>query len=427
MNRAHLFFQKLCVRLAWRRLAQVLALLAALALLAGAWLAWTGGVQALARPSAGQPVYAPLLFNHRRASPPPDVVEFVLLGWNDLGMHCYDLDYSDMAVLPPYNTLWAQVIRRGDPPELVTAGITVSYSFQDNTRSDNKTNFWEFDQDLFGVDLAPNVGLAGKGLAGEMDLAGGDHFEAVGIPITEFRDSAPTTPDYFQLADLVVKETASGDVLDTTTIVAPVSSEMRCVDCHSRPTASTRQNILRLHDEEEGTHLMTQRPVLCADCHADPALGLPGTPEVPSLSEAMHHQHAEEGAGAGDCYACHPGPQTRCLRDVMSQTPSSIWCTDCHGHLADMGRPGRTPWMDEPRCGNCHEPRFVENAGKLYRFSTGHGGLYCESCHNSTHAILPSREEKDNLQSAATQGFAGTIQECIVCHLTRPGEGGPHP
>jgi hypothetical protein len=42
------------------------------------------------------------------------------IGWNDLGMHCFDLEYSKMAVLPPCNTLWAQVIRLGVPPELIT-------------------------------------------------------------------------------------------------------------------------------------------------------------------------------------------------------------------------------------------------------------------------------------------------------------------
>ena len=39
--------------------------------------------------------------------------QYILLGWNDLGMHCYNRDFQDLAVLPPYNTLWAQVIKRG--------------------------------------------------------------------------------------------------------------------------------------------------------------------------------------------------------------------------------------------------------------------------------------------------------------------------
>ena len=137
--------------------------------------------------------------------PPPMLGNYVVIGWNDLGMHCYDLDYSTLSVLPPYNNLWAQVIRRGDPPQIVTTGITVEYSFPDNTESASKTNFWEYEDKLFGVNLPLNVGLAGKGLSGEMDLSG-DHFVAEGIPLTEFSDSNPGVPDYLQLARLVVKE-----------------------------------------------------------------------------------------------------------------------------------------------------------------------------------------------------------------------------
>jgi len=401
------------------RLSLIITVLAILVLFASP-ASKAEGKPSLSAPIIDTPLFLPLVINRFPTG-------YVVVGWNNLGMHCYDLKYEDMAVLPPYNTMWAQVILRGDPPVILTQGTSVAYSFQDNTESATKSNFWDYAQQLFGLPnpLTPNVGLTGKGMAGEMDRAG-SYFIAEGVPITEFRDSAPTTPYYFQLADLVASDAASGKVLATTTIVAPVSSEMRCDTCHTEPYANFRWNILTKHDEEENTSLMNQRPVLCASCHADPALGAAGQPGVPSLSAAMHSQHAEEGVGPGDCYACHPGPTTRCLRDVMSQSASQIWCTDCHGHLADLGNPNRTPWVDEPRCGNCHGEQFAENPGTLYRDSTGHGGLYCESCHNSTHAILPSREANDNLQSIALQGHAGTIAECTVCHLTKPSGPGPH-
>ena len=86
-----------------------------------------------------------------------------------------------MSVLPPFNNIWAQVILRGDPPQIVTQGIQVEYSFPDNTYSVGKTNFWDFAEKLWGVKLAPNVGLLGKGLAGTLD-ASGDHFVAEGVP-----------------------------------------------------------------------------------------------------------------------------------------------------------------------------------------------------------------------------------------------------
>jgi hypothetical protein len=36
-----------------------------------------------------------------------------LLGWNNLGMHCMDSDYSVFSVLPPYNTIEANLIVNG--------------------------------------------------------------------------------------------------------------------------------------------------------------------------------------------------------------------------------------------------------------------------------------------------------------------------
>src|SRR5512146_2588490 len=58
---------------------------------------------------------------------------YVVLGWNNLGMHCYNPDFSNLAILPPYNTLVAQVIKLGDPPQIITSGVVVEYSFPDNT------------------------------------------------------------------------------------------------------------------------------------------------------------------------------------------------------------------------------------------------------------------------------------------------------
>ena len=39
--------------------------------------------------------------------------EYIIIGWNDLGMHCANKDFSKMAVLPPYNNLKAHIIKKG--------------------------------------------------------------------------------------------------------------------------------------------------------------------------------------------------------------------------------------------------------------------------------------------------------------------------
>src|SRR5512142_2787504 len=93
-----------------------------------------------------------------------------ILGWNNLGMHCMDRDFSVFSVLPPYNTIEAQLIVNG---RLVTNGsaYTVTYeavadpagSF--NTTSIGKGNFYTYTPFLYGP-LAPDVGLVGWAMPG---------------------------------------------------------------------------------------------------------------------------------------------------------------------------------------------------------------------------------------------------------------------
>ncbi len=51
--------------------------------------------------------------------------EYSVFAWNDLGMHCLNPTYDKLVILPPYNNVMVQVVRRGNPPEIVTSGITV--------------------------------------------------------------------------------------------------------------------------------------------------------------------------------------------------------------------------------------------------------------------------------------------------------------
>jgi hypothetical protein len=373
---------------------------------------------------------------------------YVVLAWNDLGMHCYNRDFQYLAILPPYNNLWAQVIRVGDPPEIVTTGITLTYEFPDNTYSVGKSNFWDYDQALFGADLPANTGLTGKGLSGTLDPHG-SAFVAEGIPLTEYRDADyeanPGNPARYpyQLATITVRDVSTGAQLAHVVVVAPVSTEMHCDNCHydggveGIATGSVELNILTLHDEENldeypaqfAAPLVDQAPVLCAKCHGTNALGMPGTGGLPDVSRAMHGKHAEEGVGStlSDCYQCHPGPNTQCLRGTMSQDHGMV-CSDCHDSLAALADAARNPWIDEPKCGDvgCHAGATFGYPGPLYRQATGHGSVYCEACHDSPHAIAPSREPNDAIKFIHWQGFNGPLFRCATCHGLTPEDAGPH-
>ena len=52
--------------------------------------------------------------------------------------------------------------------------------------------------------------------------------------------------------------------------------------------------------------------------------------------------------------------------------------------------------------------------------------MFCSACHGSPHAILPSREANDNLQSIRLQGVAAPMRDCRVCHALVIPVMGPH-
>lgn len=390
------------------------ALVAADALIYGLVISGCGGSSASAGPAAPGDVIA-------NAS-----ASMVVFGYNDLGMHCINQDFSELCVLPPANTLRAQVIdRSGEDPRIVTSGIDVSYSIPGNTTSANKTNFWKYVLPLFGVSLPNDMGLFGFGLSGTMKPTTNRDYIAQGIPLTQVTDGGVT--DFYQLAKIVVSK--SGQPVTSTQPVVPVSWEMSCNRCHGSSLMSVASDILLKHDKLHGTHLIKQKPVLCAKCHADPALGAPGITGVSTLSSAMHTAHANRmGKYVGDdaCYSCHPGPKTQCFRDVHKA--NGMTCNSCHTSMAAVGDPARKPWQDEPRCGSCHQVagHQYEQPGVLYRDSVGHNGVKCIACHNSPHAITPTLNPRDNVQAIAIQGQAGTISKCTVCHQKTPNEAFNH-
>ena len=61
--------------------------------------------------------YLPMIFNNHNKG------GYVVLAWNDLGMHCYNRNFQDLGVLPPFNNLWAQVIKVATPRKSLPPGL----------------------------------------------------------------------------------------------------------------------------------------------------------------------------------------------------------------------------------------------------------------------------------------------------------------
>jgi hypothetical protein len=358
---------------------------------------------------------------------------YVLIGWNDLGMHGSARDFSKIAILPPSNNIYAQLIKRvpGGKPQIIKSGIIIYYSFPGNTYSVGKTNFWTYAQQLFNLDhpLADNLSLTGKGLSGILDPQG-NYFLAKGVPITPFPDSSFNKEVPFQLIHLVAKDSSTGKVLVETDVEISVGYTLSCVQkgCHA-----SEQSILDNHPVTPLVNKLSS-PNLCANCHQDNLVGISVDPVITPFSEAIHNRHANlEISGSGEiCYKCHPGYKTRFWHGAgNSKIMGEMSCEDCHGTQEMMAHSishGRQPWLDEPKCGReeCHESHFSEEPGKLYSESRGHGGIFCSACHSNPHTELPSYSENGNFQNIQLLDYKGTIRNCAICHEDNPQGNGPH-
>ena len=425
---------------------------------------------------------------------------YKVLATNDLGMHCVDADFSVFSILPPYNVVNAQVVRRsgtGRPVVVNDSVVTLRYeAVRDTNGSINstsrrsKTNFWSFAAQTYGASLAYGQGLKGLYMPADAPTVaqrsfawdtGSALFRAEGVPIVPVDDAGNV--NRYPLMRVVAVDRATGRTVASTDVVLPVSEETTCANCHATGASAasdtavtwsaktdleiqSRENVLLLHDHNNGTRLFASKPVLCASCHYSPALDLAGAgpnstqSDHELMSAVMHDFHADKmrspsGAALPDhwltqgqqppaaesqsCYQCHPGKSTQCLRGAMTD---AVTCQNCHGGMKSVGGNTRRPWVDLPRCQSCHtgdatdhvtlEPslmatdgirallafspddpsatpflatnkRFAENDGKLYRYSKGHSGIACEGCHNSTHAIWPNPVDLHNDNVAAKQ------------------------
>lgn len=355
-----------------------------------------------------------------------------VLGWNNLGMHCMDSDYSVFSILPPYNTIEAQLIVNG---LLVTngSGYTVTYqaaadpagSF--NSTSQGKGNFYQFVLPLFGANLSVDKGLLAWGMPGTNNTPQGMLFEqtnepvpgvftpvnwwrAEGIPISPYDNAGGKNP--YPLMLLVARD-AANNIIATNQIVLPISDEMDCRACHASGSTAAAQpaagwvwdgiqerdfrlNILRLHDQHEFTnhtslyqaalaangfnpqglyrHVTADgKPVLCAACHADVALLAGGYPNIPPFTTSMHGYHASVIDPLSGVTLDNAGNRSACYRCHPGSTTQCL--------RGAMGSAVATNGTMEMQCQSCHGNMSAMG-------STSRTGWLiepaCQNCHSGT-------------------------------------------
>ncbi|MFH1215077.1 MAG: cytochrome ubiquinol oxidase subunit I [Pseudomonadota bacterium] len=424
----------------------------------------------------------PLVLQEQPVNIPPfdiDNDKYVLLAWNNLGMHCIS-DSSDFwSLLPPANDIYAQLIRRGETPEVITDKVTLTYRVEPGFENPaDHVSFWKTAPAIFGKKLPRNIGLSGNGLSGEMQSHDGVYIADL-IPVVPYPDGGGFMP--YPLFTIEARDNDTGELLAATKVVAPTSTEMGCRNCHGGEwrvdgragfSATTARDILATHDKLSGTDLLTLAeegtPMLCQNCHADPVLNAEGGPSVLALPAAIHGFHANylTGRGAEACAACHPASPTgatRCSRGIHDTKHQD--CTHCHGtledhalsllkaeHLAGKSKAAvlmkhltprmvssivnvnpRTPWLNEPDCMTCHvayeKPVVVssynvwtKSGADLYRNrKDDSGSIYCAACHGSPHAIYPSEnpygQNRDVIQPMQYQNMPYSIGANKGCRV----------
>ncbi len=378
---------------------------------------------------------------------------YVLLAWNNLGMHCISDSDPYWTLLPPGNTILAQLIRRGDSPEVVTEGVELVYAVEPGFDTPSAhVAFWDHAQSLLGrsAPLPLNVGLSGNMVAGTMKpVQESNVFEADLIPVVPYPDDGSFNP--YPLFTVTAKDSTTGRILATTRCVAPTSTEMGCKNCHGGTwriagvagfSGETSEDVLAVHDRINRTTLLSDaragNPRRCQSCHRDPILGAKGREGVMNLSAAIHGWHAHYLTERDEkaCLRCHPSKNTGatgCLRGVHAGV--GLTCVRCHGTLKDHAlslltyeknqgiAPAETlmqdldsrvvsskeeinprdPWVHEPDCLNCHvdfeKPESSTVSGfntwtsgpeELFQTRADDMGVRCEACHGSTHANYPA-------------------------------------
>jgi uncharacterized protein (TIGR03437 family) len=379
---------------------------------------------------------------------------WVLIGWNDLGMHCMDGDYSVFSILPPYNTIHAQLVDPAGRLIKSPGGITLTYeavadaSRSINSTSRRKTNFWAYIAELFGANPAIDSGLGADSMPGPQNRPqpmrfdpAQNWFSAEGIPVTIYDDRF--NRNAYPMMRLTARD-SSGAVLASADIVLPVSDEMDCSACHASGSAGAARpqagwvehpvterdyklNILRLHDERKGTGLFAKaqagRPTLCASCHASNALPGTGKAGLAPFTQAMHSAHArvadpvtgstmDAATNRSACYRCHPGSETRCLRGAMGNAVAAdgsmaIQCRDCHGPMNEVGSAQRQGWLEEPTCQSCHP-------GGGARFTSAFENGQPRVGSNSRFATTPDTPAAGLSLYRFSTGHGGL--KCEACH-----------
>ncbi len=263
-----------------------------------------------------QPVDTPVLQQKQVTS-----ANYSVLAINDLGMHCGDLDTRIASILPPFQVLLAQVIRKGSKPVLNPAGVSLEYSAAFNPNdpilgkantltgikldgSTYKTNFWEtINQGAYDPFYPGGLGLT--------PLAGGAFPVSpdVGLPV-------PNVEELYIGADGVVK---NGD--------ESLTAVQHAMPGLLNPYGANAPQAVQEHYDDKPFFLDFPFGYVAADVNWFEGAGIPF---------AAFDDSGRENAYPLVRVAAKSGANTLATVDTVLPISGEASCTNCHADPADV-------------------------------------------------------------------------------------------
>jgi len=363
----------------------------------------------------------------------------VLMAYNDLGMHCSCPGAETFLILPPYNTIKAQLFKRGGDPSLVTSGITLSYAMVENTDANLQAdpyfaNWIKFSPKMF-PGFQPVVSgkvksITGIGLSGSMTYnSTKKSWIAEGIPafpvVTGTSTDIMTDPlggpnrTPYLTANITAKD-STGKVLASTSTVVPVAFG-GCCTCHldlgsqngypATPMGSF-QYMGYLHGGKGTAHKIdfakidpdgdnVAGPIRCSWCHWDPAMSEAAAPGLPNV-----WPNYKILAGANFTKS-DVKVSTMSFSEVLHKfhSQSSVVLTQYDPNIAK-------------NCYDCHPGNNVN----CYRDKMSTNGVWCTDCHGDLNKRVATNQLKQPWQQSTLPTCTAPspgVTSTFACHSNR--------
>jgi hypothetical protein len=375
---------------------------------------------------------------------------YKVLAWNDLGMHCACPGAQYFLILPPFNTIRAQVLLFGaNDPTVVSSGVTVSYAMSTTNETDdyliNKDPYYQniiaYSPKMFpGYQPVVNgkiVSISGAGLAGNMAYnATPKAWEVVGIPafpvptgdanldiMTDPITSTGAKRNPYLTANITVKN-SSGTTLATTSTVVPVAFG-GCCTCHitlagqngyTKDPAGSFTYMGKLHATKASAGRTPSKidfslidpdgdgaggPIRCSWCHWDPAMGESAAPGLAKVWPGYKIL-----AGAGFTSADVKVSQYS-FSDVLHKfhSQSSVVLTQFDANIAK-------------NCYDCHPGNNVN----CYRGAMKSASIWCTDCHGDLNQRVATGQLAQPWQQSTLptcNGPSAGITTAFTCHSSQ--------